>query len=258
MTNTTMKRLSGKIIAVAGGAGRIGSSLVTRYASEGASVLIGDINLDEANDLAEAIRAQGGQASASHIDLASEESVKAFVGRCETEFGGIDGFHANAAYFDRSQEDIDIVDIDMGLFDDIMNVNAKGHALCARHAIPALSRRGGGCILFTSSGAAYVPDRGRAAYSMSKAAIHALMRHVALRWGHDGIRANVIAPGVIMHPKLEAKSPQLKEWALKRVALNYLGSGEDIAATAAMLLSDEGRYITGQVLSIDGGSSMRQ
>ncbi len=243
---------------MAGGAGRIGSDLVTRYASEGASVLIGDINVEEAREVADRIKTQGGKAVAAKIDLASEDSVAAFVKACEEEFGGMDGFHANAAYFDRSQEDVDIVDIDMDLFDAIISVNARGHALCARHAIPAMLRRGGGVMLFTSSGAAYVPDRGRAAYSMSKSAIHALMRHITVRWGREGIRSNVIAPGVIMHPKLEAKAPQLREWALKRVNVNYLGTGEDIAATAAMLMSDEGQYIAGQVLSIDGGSSMRQ
>ena len=201
-----MRRLEGKVIAVAGGAGRIGSDLVARYASEGASVFIGDINVEEARAVADQIKTQGGNAVAAKIDLASEDSVAAFVKACEEEFGGMDGFHANAAYFDRSQDDVDIVDIEMDLFDAIMSVNARGHALCARHAIPAMLRRGGG----------------------------------------------------VMHPKLEAKAPHLKEWALKRVNVNHLGTGEDIAATAAMLMSDEGRYITGQVLSIDGGSSMRQ
>jgi NAD(P)-dependent dehydrogenase (short-subunit alcohol dehydrogenase family) len=253
-----MDRLKDKVIAVAGGAGRIGSELVARYAREGAAVMIGDLNEGEAQEVAERIRASGGKASAVAVDLAQEESVAAFVRRCEEAFGGMDGFHANAANFARSQDDIDVVEIEMGLFDDILHVNARGHALCARHAVPALLRRGGGVILFTSSGAAYVPDPGRVAYSMSKAAIHALMRHVALRWGHEGVRANVIAPGVIMHPKLEAKAPHLREWAMKRVAVNYLGDAADIAATAALLMSDEGRYITGQVLSIDGGSSMRQ
>ncbi|RYG24757.1 MAG: SDR family oxidoreductase [Burkholderiales bacterium] len=170
----------------------------------------------------------------------------------------MDGFHANGAHFVRANDDIDIVAIDMDLFDDILAVNARGHALCARHAIPALLRRGGGVMLFTSSGAAYMPDHIRVAYAMSKASIHALMRHIAMHWGHEGIRANVIAPGVIMHPDLEVKAPQLKEWALERVSLNYLGAGADVAATAAMLMSEEGRYITGQVLSIDGGWSMRQ
>lgn len=253
-----MHRLKNKVIAIAGGAGGIGSGLVARYAAEGASVYVGDIALDAAQAVVEQVKAAGGVAAASHVDLAEEDSVQAFVRGCEETFGGLDGFHANAANFSRSTEDIDVVDIDLEVMDSIFRVNARGHALCARHAIPAMLRRGGGSIIFTSSGAAYVPGPGRVAYSMSKAAVHALMRHVAVRWGHENIRANVIAPGVIMHPKLEAASPSIREWALQRVQLNYLGAPEDIAATAALLMSDEGRYITGQVLSVDGGSSMRQ
>jgi NAD(P)-dependent dehydrogenase (short-subunit alcohol dehydrogenase family) len=92
---------------------------------------------------------------------------------------------------------------------------------------------------------------------MSKSAIHALMRHVAVRWGREGVRANVIAPGVILHPALEEKAPFLRAWAEKRVATPYVGEPRDIAAMAALLMSDEGRYVTGQVISVDGGSTMR-
>jgi NAD(P)-dependent dehydrogenase (short-subunit alcohol dehydrogenase family) len=252
-----MTRLKNKVIAVAGGAGGIGEGLVQRYAAEGAAVFVGDLNLDGAQRVAEAVRAAGGVAEAAAVDLASDDSIRDFVRGCEARFGGVDGFHANAADFSRSKEDVDIVDIDLEVFDSVLNVNARGHALCARHAIPAMLRRGGGVILFTSSGAAFVPDRVRVAYSMSKSAIHALMRHIAVRWGHEGVRANVIAPGVVIHAK-HAQNKQLQDWAMERVQLNYLGAPEDIAATSALLMSEEGRYITGQVISIDGGSSMRQ
>jgi NAD(P)-dependent dehydrogenase (short-subunit alcohol dehydrogenase family) len=252
-----MDRLKNKIIAVAGGAGGIGAGLVARYAAEGASVFVGDLNLEGAQAVAEQVKAAGGVAAAAAVDLASEDSVRAFVAGCEQTFGGVDGFHANAADFSRSREDVDVVDIDMDLFDQVLHVNARGHALCARHAVPAMLRRGGGMILFTSSGSAFIPDRVRVAYAMSKSAVHALMRHVAVRWGHEGIRANVLAPGVIIHAKHE-KNTDLQQWALERVQLNYLGAPEDIAATATLLMSEEGRYITGQVISIDGGSSMRQ
>jgi NAD(P)-dependent dehydrogenase (short-subunit alcohol dehydrogenase family) len=252
-----MKRLEGKIIAVAGGAGGIGEGLVRRYAAEGASVYVGDLNADGARKIADSIRSEGGAAAGAAVDLAHEDSIREFVKGCETTFGGLDGFHANAADFSRSREDIDVVDIDWEVFDSVMNVNARGHALCARHAIPAMLRRGGGVILFTSSGSAFVPDRVRVAYSMSKSAIHALMRHIAVRWGHENVRANVIAPGVVIHAK-HFQNKELQDWAIKRVAVNYLGAPEDIAAMGALLMSEEGRYITGQVISVDGGSSMRQ
>jgi len=163
-------------------------------------------------------------------------AVSSYIKPCEVEIGKIDEFHSNATYSDRSQDDMDILDIEMDLFDAIMNIIAS-LALCARYAILAMLHCDGGVILFPSLEAAYVLGKGRTAYSMSKAAIHALIRHIATRWRHKGIRSDVLVPAVIMHPKLEAKSPHLREWAMKRV---------------------EGRDITGQVLTIDGGSSMRQ
>jgi NAD(P)-dependent dehydrogenase (short-subunit alcohol dehydrogenase family) len=253
-----MQRLKEKVIAVAGGAGGIGSELSRRYAAEGAKVLVGDLNADGAAKVAAEIKASGGVAEAVALDLANEDSIKAFVARAEEAFGGLDGLHANAAYFGGvPTADTSVVDIDMAVYDQIMQVNARGYVLCTRYAVPAMLRRGGGSIVYTSSGAAFVPDAGRFTYSMSKAAVHALMRHVAERWGREGVRANVITPGVVIHEKHE-KNTTLKEWAMKRVRVPYLGQPSDIAAMGALLLSEEGRYITGQVISVDGGSSMRQ
>lgn len=253
-----MQRLKEKVIAVAGGAGGIGSELSRRYAAEGAKVLVGDLNADGAAKVAAEIKAAGGVAEAIALDLGEEDSIKAFVARAEVAFGGLDGLHVNGAYFGGDKTaDTDIVNIDMAVFDKIIAVNTRGYALCSRYAVPAMLKRGGGSIVYTSSGAAFVPDAGRVTYSMSKAAVHALMRHVAERWGHEGVRANVIAPGVIIHEK-HLKNTQLQEWAMQRVRLNYLGESKDIAAMGALLLSEEGRYITGQVISVDGGSSMRQ
>jgi NAD(P)-dependent dehydrogenase (short-subunit alcohol dehydrogenase family) len=253
-----MQRLKEKVIAIAGGAGGIGSELSRRYAAEGARVLVGDLNADGAAKVAAEIKAAGGVAEAAALDLGEEDSIRAFVAKAEEAFGGLDGLHANGAYFGGDKTaDTDIVGIDMAIFDRIMQVNTRGYALCSRYAIPLMLKRGGGSIVYTSSGAAFVPDAGRVTYSMSKAAVHALMRHVAERWGHEGVRANVIAPGVIIHEK-HLKNTSLQEWAMQRVRVNYLGESKDIAAMGALLLSEEGRYITGQVISVDGGSSMRQ
>ena len=140
-----------------------------------------------------------------------------------------------------------------------MRVNARGFVLCTRHAIAAMLRRGGGSMLYTSSGAAFMAEKVRVAYAMSKVAGHALMRHVANRFGPNGIRANVIAPGVIAHPRFDAIIPRdLAEQMTMQVAMRRLGRPPDIAALSALLMSDEGSYITGQVISVDGGTSMRQ
>lgn len=119
--------------------------------------------------------------------------------------------------------------------------------------------RGGGSMLYTSSASAYMGEPIRLAYAMSKASVHALMRHVAVRFGPQGVRANVIAPGLIWHAKLAKYiSPEMKEeFKQANLLKTRLGTPGDIAAMAALLMSDEGAYITGQIISVDGGRTMR-
>lgn len=255
-----MQRLAGKVVAIAGGASGIGAGVARRVAQEGAKVMIGDLDSPRASELADEINREGGDALAADLDIDDDGSVTAFVRATVDRFGGLDTFLANAANFAHGAADTDPVDIKLDVYDDIMRTNARGHLLCTRHAIPELLRRGGGAMLYTSSGAAHVPDRVRVAYSMSKSAVHALMRHVAFRWGPDNIRSNVIAPGVTMTPKLEeqfgANSEMRKLW-LQRAVLPRVGEISDVASLVAHLASDDGSYISGQVISVDGGRSMR-
>jgi len=254
-----MRRLENKVIAIAGGAGGIGAGVVRRLVREGARVAIGDFDLPAAKALAASLVKDGGDVIALEVNIDYDDSIASFVAATEKHFGGLDAFHANAANFSHGNADTDPVEMPIEVYDDVMRTNAKGFFLCTRHAIPALLRRGGGSMVYTSSGAAHAADKVRPAYSMSKAAIHALMRHVAMRWGGDHIRANVIAPGVIITPKLEPIFVgELRQWAERRLALKTrLGREEDIGAMVAHLISDDGAFITGQVLSVDGGSSMR-
>ncbi len=254
-----MRRLEGKVVAIAGGASGIGAGIVRRLVKEGAKVAIGDIDMKSGEALAAELTKAGGEAKAMEVNIDKDESIAAFVAATEKLYGGLDGFHANVANFSHGTADTNPVEMPIQVYDEIMHTNARGFFLCTRHAIPAMLRRGGGVILYTSSGAAHAPDSVRPAYSMSKAAIHALMRHVAVKWGPDHIRANVIAPGIIMTPKLKTVfSADMVAWAQRRLALKTrLGHEDDIGAMAAHLMSDDGAYITGQVLSVDGGSSMR-
>ncbi len=248
-------RLEGKVIVVAG-AGGIGDGLARRYAAEGAAVVLGDLDTAGAARVAESIAASGGRAVAMPLDGGDDASVKALVGRALSEFGGLDGFHANYACFPEAGEDV--LDLAMDDYDQAMHVNARGFVLCTRHALPPMLARGGGALLYTSSGAAYMGEPMRLAYAMSKLAIHALMRHVARRFGRQGIRANVISPGVILHERMAAMVPPEVVAAFEEATLTgTLGGPDDIAAMGALLLSDEGRYITGQVIGVDGGMPLR-
>jgi NAD(P)-dependent dehydrogenase (short-subunit alcohol dehydrogenase family) len=251
-------RLQGKVIAIAG-AGGIGNELARRYASEGASVLLGDINAATATAVAGEITQAGGRAIGIELDGADDDSIRSAVELAVRRFGGLDGFHANFACFRDGESGQDVLGLPLEVYDEVMRVNARGFVLCTRHAVPAMIERGGGSMLYTSSGAAHAGDSVRVAYAMSKTAVHALMRHVAKRFGPDGIRANAIAPGVIAHPRFEAVVTAEMADAFKQMSAlkSRLGSSGDIAAMGALLMSDEGSYITGQVISVDGGNSMR-
>lgn len=251
-------RLQGKVIVVAG-AGGIGDELARRYAGEGASVVLGDLDGAAARAVADEIVAAGGNATGIELDGADEELVKQTVNLAVSAFGGLDGFHANFASFKDGGSADDVLGMSLDICDEVMHVNTRGFVLCTRHAVPAMLARGGGSMVYTGSGAAYIGEPVRVGYAMSKAAIHALMRHVATRFGPQGIRANVIAPGVIAHPRFEAVvSPEIAETFKKVTALKTrLGSSRDIAAMGALLMSDEGSFITGQVISVDGGNTMR-
>lgn len=251
-------RLKGKVIVVAGGGG-IGGGLARRYAAEGAAVVLGDIDPALAKTQADEIAASGGTAVATMLDGGDEASINAAVALAVSRFGGLDGFHANYASFKDGESGEDILGLPMEAFDEVMRINARGFVLCTRAAIPEMLKRGGGSLVYTTSGAAFMGETVRLAYAMSKLSVHALVRHVANRFSPRGIRANAIAPGVVTHARFEAvMDPEVVAGMAAHIPVGRLGKPEDIAAMGALLMSDEGSFITGQVLSVDGGNSMRQ
>ena len=253
-----MKRLQDRVILVAG-AGAIGSELARRYASEGASVVLGDIDVSSAKAVANAIIHEGASAVAVHLDGADEQSIEAAVGLCRERFGGLDGLHVNFADFEDNVADIGVLELSLEKFDRLMQVNLRGHFLCTRYALPEIIARGGGAIVYTSSIAAYIAGRQRVGYAMAKSAVLALMRHVAARHGPDGVRANAIAPGFIMRPEQEdVFTPEVIERATGMAMIkSRIGEPSDIASLSALLMSDEGSYITGQSIAVDGGVTFR-
>lgn len=250
-------RLKGKVIILAG-AGGIGDELARRYAREGAGVVIGDIDDAAAKRVADQIVVSGGRAIGIALDATEDDAIADAVTFATSEFGGLDGFHANFTWVSAGDAG-DILALPMDEYDAAMRVDARGYVSCTRHAVPAMLARGGGSMLYTSSASAYMGEPIRLAYAMSKASVHALMRHVAVRFGPQGVRANVIAPGLIWHAKLAKYiSPEMKEeFKEANLLKTRLGAPGDIAAMAALLMSDEGAYITGQIISVDGGRTMR-
>jgi len=255
-----MRGLGGKVVAVAGGAGGIGTATCLRLAEEGAVVVVGDRDAAAASAVASRIGDLGGKALGLGVDVSDEASVGAFFDAAVAFNGGIDGVHVNAADLAPAVigSDTDAVDIDLGVFDHTFSVNLRGHLLCTRRAVPLLLARGGGPISYTSSIAAFMGEPARPAYAVAKAGINALVRHVASRWGREGIRANAVAPGLVITPTVAAMGDtDVQRYALARTPSTRLGRPEDIAAMIAMLQSDDGAWINGQVISVDGGTSMR-
>jgi NAD(P)-dependent dehydrogenase (short-subunit alcohol dehydrogenase family) len=254
-----MTRLEGKTILVAGGGG-IGAGLARRFAQEGANVVLGDIAIKPAEVVVDEIIAAGGTAVATLLDGSDTESVVAAVRlACET-FGALDGMHVNFATFVDNGFDTGVLELPLEFFDETIRINLRGYYLCTRIALPKILERGGGSIVYTSSPAACKGEPTRVAYAIAKAGVEALMRHVAARYGAKDVRANCIAPGSILHERLERElDGSTRQWCLDLAAIkSRLGRPEDIAAVSALLMSNEGCYITGQVIGVDGGVVMRR
>jgi len=255
-----VRGLTDTVVVVAGGGSGIGAATARRLGEEGAAVVVGDLNGENAGLVAAEVRDAGGRALAVQFDIADDDSVRALVASAVAEYGGVDHLHANAADLspDTIGRDSDAVTVPLDVFDRTLEVNLRGHLLCTRHALPAMLERGGGAIVYTSSAAGHVGEPERPSYAAAKAGINSLARHVASRWGRAGIRANTVAPGLVVTQTMaETIAPEFKDYALGVGRSPRLGRPDDIAAMVAYLMSDDGEWINGQVISVDGGASLR-
>ena len=236
-----MRGLSDKVAVVAGGAGGIGTASSLRLAEEGAAVVVGDLDGDAAaGSPPGSTRPVGGRSTSRSTSPTRPRWPSSSTSPCRPTAGST----ACTATPPPSTPDIigrdsDVETVPLDVFDRTIAVNLRGHFLCTRLAIPHLSERGGGAIVYTASAAAYIGEPERPSYAIAKSGITALARHVASRWGKEGIRANAIAPGLIMTPAVAAGT--MAGHALASVPSTRLGLPEDIAAAVAFLLSDDAR-----------------
>jgi 7-alpha-hydroxysteroid dehydrogenase len=251
-----MRGLNGKVGVVAGGGRGIGAATARRLAEEGAAVVIGDITEAWAKETAEAICAAGGRAIGVYLDGTKAVSQAAIVQAALDEFGGLDFYHSNLA--GGTEGDIDALNCPEEVLDRSFAINTKSHMFATQAALPVMLERGGGAMIYTSSGAAIGGNAFQVAYPMTKNAIHALVRHVATKYGKKGIRSNGICPGVVL---TEAVKQHLTDdyvaGAVKTVPHTRLGEPEDIAAAVAFLASDDGAWVNGQVWHVNGGMIKR-
>lgn len=252
-----MARFEGKSVVVLGGATGIGAATVRRFVSEGARVWLGDINEAGARDLAESIGA-GGRLATRFADQSQPDSIFGLIDAAISDAGKLDVLFLNgAATGTLYQRDSNIVDVDINDFRQIMEVNLYGYLNAARHAIPAMVSAGGGAIICTSSEAAISTNGTVPAYVISKSAVNGLVRHIAAHYGKAGIRCNAILPGLILTETMEKVTTQeQRDYMLNTLNSTRIGLPDDIAGMVLHLASDDGHYINGQMISVNGGSRM--
>lgn len=249
-------RLADKVAIVTGGGSGIGAATSTRFAAEGASVVVSDVNEDAASETVTTITEAGGRATSQRADVSVASDAEAMVEAAVESFGGLDilvnnaGIERNGSVVAMSEED----------WDAVFAVNLKGGFLCSKFAIPKIRERGGGSVLFTASVGGLWGSTGAAAYSAAKAAVINLTQTMALDHAHHGIRVNCVCPGGTRTPLATSLAEELGMMDLLEEQLKTmvpLGGGlaepGQIADVFLFLASDEASFVTGEAIAVDGG-----
>lgn len=241
-------------VAVVTGAGRgIGEGYAKGLAVEGAHVIVAELDPENGERVAKEIEATGGTALYVQTDVASEESTLAMAATAGEAFGGVDLLVNNAAIYGGMKMD-SILKVDWDYYTRFMAVNMNGALLCARAVVPSMKKRGGGAIVNQSSTAAYM---GAGYYGMAKLALHSLTHALAMELGYRNIRVNAIAPGPTDTEATRDTVGEFVDAVLATMPIKRLGTVDDMVAACLFLLSDEAGFITGQILSVDGGQVLR-
>jgi 3-oxoacyl-[acyl-carrier protein] reductase len=245
-----MKGLTGKRALVTGGSRGIGREVALRLAAEGVSVAV-NFNTGEAEAAAvvKEIEAQGSNAIALKGSVASAADADWLVEETVAKLGGLDILVNNAGItrdnllMRMSEED----------WDAVLDTNLKGAFLCTKAAVRPMLRQRSGRIINMSSVVALTGNAGQANYTAAKAGLIGFTKTVALEVASRGITVNAIAPGFVETRMVEKLPEEIQEKIRKHIPLARFGSPEDVAASVAFLASNDAAYITGQVLSVDGG-----
>jgi NAD(P)-dependent dehydrogenase (short-subunit alcohol dehydrogenase family) len=251
--------LEGKCVVVTGAAGNLGSACARVIAAEGARVLATDLGGTRLDEIADAIRAAGGDIATREADLSSESDIAGLMASAAESFGGIDALVNVAALMEGIQNDRDLREMDADYWDSVLAINLRGTMLACKHAIPSMLERGGGAIVTFGSTAGTRGDIGLFAYSATKAALASLARSIAATYGKQGIRANCLCPGNVWTEHTREVMPDDMLDMMARTRLTpRMGIPDDIGNMAAFLISDRSEYVTGQTIMVDGGGTSHQ
>ena len=250
-----MEGLSGRVAVVTGGGQGIGLAIGARLAAEGAKVVLADVNEEIARTAAEQLVAAGGEAVGMKVDVVNYEGAEAMVDAVVEQCGSLDILVNNAGIV----RDTLVMRMGEADWDAVIAVNLKGTFNCTKAATRPRSpmmRNRWGRIVSIASVIGLMGNAGQANYAASKAGIIALMKSVAKELGSRGVTANSVAPGYIQTAMTDSLNDDTKQWFLDNIPLGRAGQPEDVARAVAFLASEEAAYMTGQVLTVDGGMVM--
>lgn len=241
-------------IALITGAGRgIGRAIAIALAKEGAEVVINYNGSEErAKEVKQTIEENGGKASIYKCNVSDFTACEAMIKDIVKEYGHLDILVNNAGI----TKDGLIMKMKEEDFDSVLNVNLKGTFNTIRHSARQMLKQRSGKIINISSVSGILGNVGQANYAASKAGVIGLTKTMARELGSRGITVNAIAPGFVDTEMTEVLSEEIRENACKQIILGRFGKPEDIANTAVFLASDKADYITGQVISVDGGTNV--
>ena len=252
-----MTDLQDKTGIVTGAGVGIGRAIAVAMAAKGARVAVVDLNIDTANETVSLIESAGGEAIALQADVGNESAVKEVIQSVVGHFGALD-VACNSAAVSRGSGPIHTYE--QQVFDDTLALCLTNTFLCMKYEIEVMLERGAGSIVNISSNASLRGQPYNTAYAAAKSGVNTLTMSAASEYGHKGIRINAVSPGVIRTPGVEKymeEQPKIAEGLMRAAVMRRLGEPSEIAETVCFLLSDRASFITGQVLSVDGGAAVR-
>ncbi len=252
-----MSLLDGSTGIVTGAGAGIGRSIALAAAREGAQVLVSDIRAKTAEETVSLIKDAGGHAIALQADVTDENAVQKMVEQATSSFGRLNWAVNNAA---AGEVGTLLADYDTKTWDWTIDVTLKSVWLCMKYEIPRMIKNNGGSIVNIGSMTGVTGNPMQSAYAAAKGGVIALSKSAAAEYAPQGIRVNVINPGMIRTPGVEyflAIAPDIAERAISAHALNRVGEPEEVADVAVFLCSDRSSFVTGECVAVDGGTQVK-